>query len=179
MRRFVKIVLILIVATYFICNILPNLIGVPLAAYHSYEAWDSMKQYNHENFHIEKELSALKERIVYKSISNGLVEIKLSIEIDHSFVFFMRIQPQALDEDKDKEETIINVTGIWEYNKKWIRLKFPKDKFLMRAVFDINYADENQFKLINKAEVDINSNLETLRICGVLCDRVQVEKNPD
>lgn len=44
MKKALKILGITIVAIYFIGNILPNLIGVPLAAYHSYEAWNEIEK---------------------------------------------------------------------------------------------------------------------------------------
>ena len=40
MKKFLKILGITVVVFYFITNILPNLIGVPLAAYHSYKMWN-------------------------------------------------------------------------------------------------------------------------------------------
>jgi hypothetical protein len=39
MKRTLKIIGIIVILVYFVGNILPNLIGVPLAAYHSYENW--------------------------------------------------------------------------------------------------------------------------------------------
>ena len=44
MKKVLKILGITIVAIYFIGNILPNLIGVPLAAYHSCQAWSEVEK---------------------------------------------------------------------------------------------------------------------------------------
>ena len=44
MKKALKILGITIVAIYFIGNVLPNLIGVPLAAYHSYQAWSEVEK---------------------------------------------------------------------------------------------------------------------------------------
>ncbi|MEP0264286.1 TPM domain-containing protein [Dokdonia sp.] len=40
MKKVLKILGITVVVIYFIGNVLPNLIGVPLAAYHSYKMWN-------------------------------------------------------------------------------------------------------------------------------------------
>jgi len=50
MKRIVKIIGIIIILVYFIGNVLPNLIGVPLAAYHSYENWQEPGKIIDEEF---------------------------------------------------------------------------------------------------------------------------------
>ena len=42
MKRILKIVGIIVILVYFVGNILPNLIGIPLAAYHSYQSWQEV-----------------------------------------------------------------------------------------------------------------------------------------
>ena len=51
MKRALKIIVIIAIAVYFFTDVLINLIGVPLAAYHSYEAWQDAGEIVHEDFH--------------------------------------------------------------------------------------------------------------------------------
>lgn len=46
MKKALKILGIIIVVIYFIGNVLPNLIGVPIAAYNSYQIWNEMNEHN-------------------------------------------------------------------------------------------------------------------------------------
>lgn len=49
MKRSLKIIGVIAFLIYFIGNVLPNLIGVPLAAYHSYETWQEAENYINED----------------------------------------------------------------------------------------------------------------------------------
>jgi hypothetical protein len=78
----------------------------------------------------------------------------------------MKILPQPMSNDK---ESIINTSGKWSRQGNRTRLTFKKKKLDVSALFDINYADENQFKIIDERSVDINDTLNELTIWGVLC----------
>lgn len=57
MKPYIKtlnFLVIIIVAVYFISNVLLNLIGVPIAAYQSYQVWKETSEYNKN---IEKKLT--------------------------------------------------------------------------------------------------------------------------
>ncbi len=45
-KKALKILVITIVIIYFIGNVLPNFIGVPIAAYQSYQDWKEISEYN-------------------------------------------------------------------------------------------------------------------------------------
>ncbi|PWH83604.1 hypothetical protein DIS18_03355 [Algibacter marinivivus] len=46
MKRLLDIILLTIFSIHFLGNVLINIIGVPLAAYHSYEAWQEAEIIN-------------------------------------------------------------------------------------------------------------------------------------
>lgn len=121
---------------------------------------------------IENKINTIiKDTIIFQSGSNGLADIKLVIIPDGNFAFHMRTIPQPMTEE---EEVIINSTGTWLKKDNWIILDFIKNKsFFLKAVFDSNYADENEFKVINESTVAINITLKQLYIWGVACDKVK------
>jgi hypothetical protein len=104
--------------------------------------------------------------LVYQSAANGVADIVLNIKPDNTFSLYMKILPQPMSNDK---ESIINTSGKWSRQGNRTRLTFKKKKLDVSALFDINYADENQFKIIDERSVDINDTLNELTIWGVLC----------
>ena len=48
MKRILKIIGIILLLVYFIGNVLPNLIGVPLATLHSYKAWKEVEHISNQ-----------------------------------------------------------------------------------------------------------------------------------
>jgi len=119
----------------------------------------------------EKEVNTtINDTVVFQSGSNGLADIRLTIIPDGNFVFHMRTIPQPMTED---EESIINSTGTWTKKDNWAALKFIKDKPILKAVFDSNYVDDNEFKVIDESTVDINIGLKQLYIWGVGCEKIK------
>ena len=108
--------------------------------------------------------------LVYQSAANGVADILLNIKPDNTFSLYMRIIPQPMSNDK---ESIINTSGKWSKQGNWTRLTFRKKKLNVSALFDRNYADENQFKIIDERTVDINDKLNELTIWGVLCIKIK------
>ncbi len=108
--------------------------------------------------------------LVYQSAANGVAYILLNIKLDHSFTLYMRIIPQPMSNDK---ESIINTSGKWSKQGNWTRLTFRKKKLSVSALFDRNYADENEFKIIDEKTIDINDNLNELTIWGVPCIKIK------
>lgn len=62
----------------------------------------------------------------------------------------------------------INYFGHWAYSDKWIQLIFEK-KTDLNGLFDIHYAQKNEFVVINDSTVKINNELDTINILGVHC----------
>ena len=109
----------------------------------------------------------IKESVVlYESAANGVAEIRLTIKPDYKFLFYMRIIPQPMSNDR---ESIINASGKWSKQGNWTRLTFRKKKLIISALFDQDYAENSQFKIIDERTVDINDRLDELTIWGVLC----------
>ena len=111
------------------------------------------------------------DTIFYKSEANGLAEIQLAIFPNKTFNYTMQIIPQPLE--NEEEESVINSKGTWSENNSWIRLKFQNEEMSLKAIFDLNYADKNQFKLIDEKTVDLNINLTEIMIWGVLCRKIK------
>ena len=58
LKRILKIIAITAIVVYFCTNTLINIIGVPLAAYHSYQSWQEVQAgqpVSHEDFHVKEE----------------------------------------------------------------------------------------------------------------------------
>ncbi|WP_417603085.1 hypothetical protein [Owenweeksia hongkongensis] len=129
------------------------------------------QQTNTEKYSPEKEVDTkIKDSVIFQSGSNGLADIRLMIIPNGNFVFHMRTIPQPMTED---EEAIINSSGTWTKKDNWVALKFIKDKPILKAVFDSNYADSNVFKVIDESTVNINIGLKQLYIWGVGCDKIK------
>lgn len=111
------------------------------------------------------------DTIFYQSEPNGLAEINLVIIPNGDFDFYMRTIPQPMDEDDT--EIISNLSGEWTKKENWIRLNFTNDELILDALFDKKYAIGNEFKIIDKSKIDINTELPNIHIWGVNC----VKKN--
>lgn len=122
-----------------------------------------LKDNSNENDYVKNIAGSI---LVYQSASNGVADILLNIKNDNTFSFYMRIIPQPLSNDK---ESIIKTYGKWSNQGDWTRLTFRKKRLNVSALFDLNYADESQFKIIDERTVDINDKLNELTIWGVLC----------
>lgn len=112
----------------------------------------------------------INDTISYKSGANGLAEIELKIFPNQTFEYYMRIIPQPME---NEDESIINSKGTWTENNSWIRMKFQNKEISLTALFDLNYADKNQFKLIDEKNVDLNITLDEIMIWGVLCEKIK------
>ncbi len=107
---------------------------------------------------------------VFQSVGNGVAEILLTIKPDNTFLFYMRIIPQPMTNDK---ESVINTTGKWSKQGNWTRLTFRKKKVIISALFDQKYADNKQYNIIDERTVDINDKLDELTIWGVRCIKIK------
>jgi len=117
---------------------------------------------------IEDVNTSIENSIIFQSESNGLADIRLTIMPNGKFTYFMQIIPQPMTDD---EVATINSTGKWTKKANWIKLLFEKDKPTISAVFDINYADSNQFKIIDTNTVEININQNGIYIWGIYCEK--------
>ena len=106
----------------------------------------------------------------YHSAPNGVADIKLTVWDNNTFNFYLRSLPQPMT--NEKEETL-NTSGNWTQVNNMLRLTFTANPTIVRAVFDTAYAGGNEFTVINDSIVDINNQLNSINIWGVLCDKVK------
>jgi hypothetical protein len=126
---------------------------------------------------IEKDVNrTIENLIIFQSGPNGLADIKLTIIPNGEFEYFMQTIPQPMTDD---EVTTINSTGKWTKKDNWVQLVFDKDKPILSAVFDINYADNNQFKIIDTNTVEINIDQNGIYIWGIDCKKEYLNKTTE
>ncbi|MBD3892169.1 hypothetical protein [Olleya marilimosa] len=106
MKRTLKIVGIIVILIYFIGNVLPNLIGVPLAAYHSYKSWNEAGNIANEDYQPKVSTSSqsyFKNSVwIHEEDSLAGIEIKnekwilfyKGIEIDSTDIYDFRLTDQ-------------------------------------------------------------------------------------
>lgn len=107
---------------------------------------------------------------VYLSGANDVAEILLVLKTDNTFALSMMILPQPMTED---EVEYIQTSGRWSQQGSWIRLTFKNKRLDLNALFDMNYADDNQFKVIDERNVEINDEPGELVIWGITCERIK------
>ncbi|MEP5934399.1 MAG: hypothetical protein ABJ218_04730 [Winogradskyella arenosi] len=120
---------------------------------------------------IEPESLVLNDTVVYLSENNDLALIELTLVPNGTFDFYMSIYPEPM-QDTEPESDIINSYGTWSGKGKTVLLNFAernKDTLNLNALFDSNYKEGNEFKVINKNTVEIDFSLDQLNIWGISC----------
>ena len=112
--------------------------------------------------------TTIEKPIVYQSEANGLADIRLAILPDGNFTFDMEIIPQPMTDD---DVSIINSGGKWTKNSHWVQLAFENDKLYLKAIFDIKFADKNQFKVLDSNTVKLNIGLDEIILWGINCTK--------
>jgi hypothetical protein len=128
---------------------------------------------NTETEIIQPEKLVLNDTVVYLSGDNDLALIKLTLIPNGTFDFYMSIYPEPM-QDAEPESDIINSNGTWSGNGKTISLNFAerkKDTLNLNDLFDSNYKEGNEFKIINKNSVEIDYSLDKLNIWGISCHK--------
>ena len=124
---------------------------------------------------IKPDRLALNDTVVYLSAGNDLALIKLTLIPDGTFDFYMSIYPEQMQETNPKSD-IIKSNGTWYGNEKSILLNFAKrekDTLNLNALFDSNYKEGNEFKVIDQNTVEINYTLEKINIWGISCYKTE------
>jgi hypothetical protein len=130
---------------------------------------------NTETEIIESEKLVLNDTIVYLSGDNDLALIKLTLIPNGTFDFYMSIYPEPMQES-EPESDIINANGIWSGNEKTVLLNFAerkKDTLNLNDIFDSNYKEGNEFKVISKNTLEIDYSLDKLNIWGISCHKTE------
>jgi len=113
--------------------------------------------------------TVIDDTIIFQSGSNGLADITITIIPDGTFSFYMRTIAQPMSDDDENEMTW---KGKWNKEDNWIALTFTKEKPILEALFDSNYAEKYQFEILNDSTVNINTSLPKLDIWGVGCEKI-------
>lgn len=116
--------------------------------------------------------TTIENTVIYQSGANGLADIRLTINPNGDFNYFMKTIPQPMTDD---DVVIINSTGTWTKKDNWVQLIFLKNKPILSAVFDKNYADTNQFRLIDTNTIEININQQGISIWGIECNQENIK----
>lgn len=108
------------------------------------------------------------EVVNYHSLGNGVADISLKLYENNTFLFEMESIPQPDTRDKSLQ---ISEKGTYTSEGKWKLLKFQKPKFSLEALFDSQFSQGNDFKVINKESVKINTESSIIAIWGVNCEK--------
>lgn len=108
------------------------------------------------------------EVVTYHSIGNGVADISLKLYENDTFLFDMTSIPQP--DTKDRPLTI-SEKGTYTSHGSWRHLNFKDPKFSLVALFDDQFSTGNDFKMIDKQNVKINTAKESISIWGVVCEK--------
>lgn len=123
-----------------------------------------------EGVSVQKEVNVGTDTLVsYKSLGNGVASIGLQLFTNGTFQFDLISIPQPEDGGDAIE---ISERGTYVSEGSLKTLKFRNPKFSLSALFDTNYGDSSQFKVIDDSTVQINTSRNTLTIWGVACEKL-------
>jgi hypothetical protein len=116
-----------------------------------------------------KEVVLGKTQVVsYKSLGNGVASISLQLYENNTFKFDFKSIPQP---DTDEKSVAISEKGTYTSDGSWKTLNFKNPKFSLAAIFDKQYSNASDFKMIDEENVKINTSKNALPIWGVVCER--------
>jgi hypothetical protein len=104
----------------------------------------------------------------YQSVSNGIADLNIKLNDDSSFKFSMKI----LASDQDPEEQL-HFTGAWNEDSNYYNLMFKENRPDLKALFDLNYAESDEFKIVNDSTISINKNKKVIMIWGIACEKLK------
>lgn len=126
---------------------------------------------NTQTENIKSEKLVINDTVFYLSGDNDLALIKLTLIPNGTFDFYLSIYPEQM-QDAEPESNVINSNGTWSGNGKTVSLNFAvrnKDTLNLNDLFDSNYKQGNEFKVIDQNTVEIDYSLDKLNIWGISC----------
>lgn len=108
------------------------------------------------------------EVISYESLGNGVAEISLKFYENNTFLFDLESIPQP---EIDDEPIKISEIGTYTTDGNWNQLNFKNLKFNLRAIFDEDFLDSNEFQVIDDSTVRINTAQRIIPIWGIVCEK--------
>jgi hypothetical protein len=158
MKRILKAIGVIVFLAYFIGNVLPNLIGVPLAAYHSYKARQTAEDFINEDY--QPKVSSTNESYFKNSIwihdqdSLAKIEIKngkwimsyKGLKTNSSDVYEYRVTkeysiPQNTQANSTELLTLISISDtlryeILRYDEDYLNLMYlPRGNILLYKAY--------------------------------------------
>lgn len=108
------------------------------------------------------------ETFAYKSLGNGVASIAIQFYDNNTFQFQFVSIPQP---GSDDEPAVISEKGNFTSDSTWRTITFQNPEFSVASLFDSNYSTGNDFKVIDKQSVSINTAKKTISVWGVVCEK--------
>ena len=102
----------------------------------------------------------------YQSSFNSLADLNIKLSTDSTFKFAMRI----LETEDDPEEQL-NFNGTWSENSKYYELTFIGERPILNALFDLKYAEPDEFIIRNDSVIWFNRSKAAIMIWGIGCKK--------
>ncbi len=109
-----------------------------------------------------------KQTLAYKSLGNGVASISLKLYDNDTFKFDFKSIPQP---ETDEKEVKISEKGAYTSDGKWKTLNFKDPKFSLAAIFDTDFAEGTEFKVLDEENVKVDTSRKSLSIWGVVCEK--------
>lgn len=106
--------------------------------------------------------------VYYESLGNGVASIDLELFDNNTFQFIFKSIPQPSEEEKPIK---ISEKGTYTSEGNWKTLRFYNTKFDVASLFDSNYGDASEFKVVDHQTVKINTSSKIITIWGVACEK--------
>ncbi len=115
-----------------------------------------------------KEIVLGNESLSYNSLGNGVALISLKLYDNNTFKFDFKSIPQP---ETDEKAVLISEKGTYTSEGAWKILNFKNPKFSLAAIFDTDFAQGKEFKVLDEEIVKINTAKKSLSIWGVVCEK--------
>lgn len=106
--------------------------------------------------------------VSYKSLGNGVAAISLVLFNNNTFQLNFKSIPQPETNDKP---VVRSEKGTYTGEDNWKTLQFLSKGFDATALFDAQYNNPNEVKVVSENTVKVNIAEQTITIWGVLCER--------
>lgn len=108
------------------------------------------------------------EVISYNSLGNDVADISLKFYENNTFLFNLESIQQP---ETDEEPIKISEIGTYTTDGSWNQLTFQNQKFILRAIFDEDFLDSNEFRVVDDSTVRINTAKKVIPIWGIACEK--------
>lgn len=102
----------------------------------------------------------------YQSVANSLADLNINLASDSTFKFSMRIL--ATHEAPEEQ---LSFKGSWQGDAQYYELTFTGKRPKLKALFDPQYAEADEFTIRNDSTVAINKSKDSIMIWGVRCKK--------